>query len=397
MPTYRHGRSLGDIARLVDLIGGVEVVAQMSNREVRRALAERGEKVSVHFGGHATIYCQTLLATRDGSVKPPQAPRKALGGQPPVDPMTAPISGALFHESHPPPSPETPIREQFRASARKFDRLAAHWAGSEERVIHVNGDEPIGLGVMGDPHLDDDGCDLRLMCRWLDVWRELPRVQGINVGDTVNGWAGKLSRLYKNQSTTEVEAFERSAWFASACRWLAWVHGNHDHWGQNGLILRWILAHPNSRVKVVADHGARICMEWPSGEKFRIYVRHTFKGHSQWNPAHGLVKAALMPEYRADVYIDGHKHDWVEVCQPRRDGTAFHAIRVRGFKRFDAYGDSLGFVDHPMNEACLLMVYPWIKGRGRVRTYWTPEEARRGYDDAMRAHARHKQSTGDAR
>lgn len=205
------------------------------------------------------------------------------------------------------------------------------------RVHQITRDEPFAVCHFGDPHLDDDGCDFPELLKALRVVRRTPHMYGGNIGDTVNNWVGRLTALYKHQETTEDDAFRLAKWFAQAIPWDYWVLGNHDHWNQGGLVLRYILE--GAKVRVVEAHEARI----EYGETARIVCRHDFNGHSMWNDMHSNMKRAKLRPW-GHLYVAGHRHTWgVAWDESAGSHDPVCGLRVRGFKRFDDYAQAKDF------------------------------------------------------
>jgi len=209
---------------------------------------------------------------------------------------------------------------------------------------------PLGVITFGDPHLDDDGCDWDQLLADVKVAHSSPHIYSINIGDTVNNWVGRLVKLWAHQGTTEDDAWRLARWFMGEPNWLAWIHGNHDMWNDGGRILDLLLE--NASVAYKAPSEARIEMVWPSGKVQRIHARHDFKGHSQYNPNHGLKKAALWDGW-ADMYVAGHRHTWAGTIDEYDDGRCRWLVRARGYKRADHYAMEKGF--HEQAHGCAVM------------------------------------------
>lgn len=336
------------LLQLVQQLGGPAAVDAMTGRAIGQAL-----QVNRRIAEQVRAAARAALALAAADVVP-----------------LRPAPAAQLREDEQPPDSAQPMEQQINEQRSRFDRLVR--AQRVERVFNVPGSGPIGLVHFGDPHLDDDGCDLDLARRWLEVCRR-PRVWGVNIGDTANSWAGRLARLYADQACTEGQAIERIRWFAESAPWLVWVLGNHDLWGQMRWIHREILR--DADVRVVTPDDAQVCLRWPDGREFRLWARHSFKGHSQWNTLHGPMKAVRMNGYPADLYVDGHKHEAAIMTEPGPGGRVYTALRVRGFKRFDSYARLHQFEESSCGEACLTLIDPTASPLGRVRVAWTPEEA----------------------
>lgn len=274
-----------------------------------------------------------------------------------------------------PPTPqdtEEPLEELLDRRVKVYERKAR--ATRIEHAIRVNVSGPFGLLIFGDPHLDDDGTDLALIRRHLELVKDTPGLFACTLGDLHNNWPGRLARLYAEQGTSAQEAWRLVEWFLGAVPWLFVIRGNHDEFSGPGDPLSYIVR--GSTVGVDQAHGARIRLDLPEGDPVRIWARHTFPGHSQWNKAHGPVKAAKMGGYRADVFVAGHKHTWAQHTEEGTDGQTWTALQVGAYKRIDDYADKLGYAREQHGAAVLLVVRPKIVGPGRITPFWDVESGR---------------------
>lgn len=239
-----------------------------------------------------------------------------------------------------------------------------------ERVVFIPIEGPIGILHLGDPHIDDDGCDLPLLRRHVELVSETEGLYGATVGDMTNNWVGRLGRLYAHQRTTAKDAWRLAEWLVDSMSWLYIVRGNHDAWSGDGDPLDWIT---RNRVPVDAAHDARIKLVWADGSEARIWARHDFPGRSQWAKSHGQAKAAVIGGYPADVLISGHRHQWEHRTTERAGGSVFHAVQVGSYKRQDEYAAQLGFPETHHGAAVLTIIDPSKHGPGRVRVEWDIE------------------------
>lgn len=100
-----------------------------------------------------------------------------------------------------------------------------------ERIIpiNVNIDGPLGIGFVGDPHVDDDGTDLAQVFEHARIFDgRNPGLFAGNIGDITNNWTGRLARLWADQSTSAAEARALATEYLQMVRWLFFIKGNHD-------------------------------------------------------------------------------------------------------------------------------------------------------------------------
>jgi len=238
---------------------------------------------------------------------------------------------------------EDPTEEPVEALVARQVARSRRARGANEvrkRVVRIQRDEPFAVVHMGDPHVDDDGCDWDALIRDVETINATEGMYAGNVGDTVNNWVGKLIGKYKQQGATESEAFKLGKWLFHEVPYDYIILGNHDHWNQGGSLFREFSA--GAQVSAFADHEARIEYFNQAGATFRLNVRHDFKGHSMWNNTHGMMKRAKMRPW-GDLLVCGHKHCWGQYYEEAQPGRCAMSIRVRGYKRDDEYAEAKDF------------------------------------------------------
>ena len=220
--------------------------------------------------------------------------------------------------------------------------------------VDVKVEGPIGICHFGDPHVDDPGTDIRLLEQHINIVNKTPGMLAGNIGDLHNNWVGRLSRLYAEQTTTAREAWVLVEWLIKSVDWLYLVKGNHDVWSGAGDPLDWM----SLQSGIMKSHGARLNLTFPNGAQTRINARHDFRGHSQWNEAHGPKKAAKMG-WRDHILTCGHKHTsqyTTDKCPAT--GLISHIVRCAGYKVWDSYADELGLPDHATFPAAVTIIDP---------------------------------------
>jgi len=253
-----------------------------------------------------------------------------------------------------------------------FDKGIA-WYGSES-VIEIDDPLPIGIVHVGDPHLDDDGTDLRAVRDVVDILRRTEGFYGACVGDYLNNWGPKHAHLWPQQGTTADEAWKLCEWFlTSVPRWAYLLLGNHDLFsGPGSGALPYILRGVDCAAS--APHEARLRVMFPVGDPIRIWARHSWPGRSMWNVLHGQVRGALMGGYPADVMIGGHTHNWGDATLERPNDGVTRLVQVGTFKRRDDYAASHGYQPNCHGAACVTILNPTAAGPGRVRVLWDVAE-----------------------
>ena len=271
------------------------------------------------------------------------------------------------------PDDDVPIEELIEQRKRKFAHKREHEEASKLIPIRVKLGGAIGLLHFGDPHVDDDGCDIEAIERHTALVNKTEGLFACNVGDTTNNWCGRLARLYADQSTSAAQAWKIAEWFIGRCDWLYMIAGNHDLWSGSGDPLKWIAKQQNALYK---SSEARIALRFPNGMEVRVNARHDHSGSSIWNPAHGPMKAAIMGT-RDHIYVAGHKHESAySVLKDAISGITMHAVKVASYKVYDRYAKDRGFRDNALSPCVLTTINPNLPPDhpDLVKVWWEPEE-----------------------
>jgi len=271
------------------------------------------------------------------------------------------------------PDDDVPIEELIAQRKRKFQHKREHEEASKLIPIKVKMAGAIGILHFGDPHVDDDGCDIEAIERHTDLVNRTEGLFAANVGDTTNNWCGRLARLYADQTTSAAQAWKIAEWFINRCNWLYMIGGNHDLWSGSGDPLRWIAKQQDALYK---SSEARLALRFPNGLEVRVNARHDHSGSSIWNPAHGPMKAALMGT-RDHLYVAGHKHESAySVLKDAISGITMHACKVASYKIYDRYAKERGFRDNCLSPCALTTINPALPADhpDLVKVWWDPEE-----------------------
>lgn len=308
-----------------------------------------------------TAYPQDHEGVRLPANEPDPAPIGCDG-----DSQAAPVVSPL-------PPDETAEELVERLCATRERRFARERAKLLRRVV-INDPLPIGICHLGDPHLDDDYCDLSMVRRVVDTIRDTPGLYVGTVGDDQNAWIGRLARLYAYQGTTKAEARKLVEWMFTQLRgsWIYGCRGNHDAWDEADP-LRSLMPTDNF---VTGEAEVMFDLVTPRGQQ-RIWIRHDFPGHSQWNPVHGLTKALRMKRQDVSLAVCGHKHIAALAVESRDNPEVpwFAALRVAGFKVFDEYATRLGYANGIRGgEAAVTIHRPWDKGPDGIKVFMDPFE-----------------------
>lgn len=273
----------------------------------------------------------------------------------------------------PPPEPGESIEDIL---ARKKARMAAarrydDWAQLIPVAVHT--DQPIGLTLVGDPHIDDDHCDVAALERDLAAVKRTPGMYAGHVGDLTNNWVGRLAKLYANQSSTFEEGLRLTEWMLESCPTLFLVAGNHDCWNNGMDILRFVVK--QAGVGATRAHGARMALTWPNGRSIRIHARHDFPGKSQFSDTHGM-KRELLFGHKDHILVAGHTHVDEARAEPSVDGTVHWMFRVSGYKVIDDFAHEHNFRAKRMAPSVSVVLDPSQPVPAeQVKPFWCVEAA----------------------
>jgi len=255
---------------------------------------------------------------------------------------------------------EEPIEDIIERMARNFERAKRNAEAKKWFPVKVQESLPFGIMFVGDPHVDDNGCNWPVLKEHMRICRETEGIYAVNVGDASNSWGGRLIRKYAEQDTSVATARRLVEWLLleSGARWLVWLMGNHEHMGDAAPLLHEMnKRHGTQRVPMI-DWDARFVLEFPEGIEFRINVAHDFPGNSMWNPLHGPLKAAKFGD-NIDVIVCGHKHNWAVAQWENPDqGTIPLIIRTRGYKHHDDYARKIGKYEQEEGQSILVVFDP---------------------------------------
>jgi hypothetical protein len=236
---------------------------------------------------------------------------------------------------------------------RTFRRKKNHEDDLAKLTLTLPIDGPYGIVFLGDPHVDDDGCDWETLDRHISTIRDTEGLYAVNLGDTSNNWVGRLERLYANQRTTAAEAHILVEGFIRELqgKWLFHVGGNHDLWSGHDDPL------PNLCKAAQATYipiGGKIGIRQGRNTLF-INARHTFPGNSMWNTAHGAARSVLMGNID-HITVCGHKHTTGQNILKAPNGRICHALQVASYKVIDEYAKEGGFRDNTIAPACMVVI-----------------------------------------
>lgn len=278
-----------------------------------------------------------------------------------------------------PPSTDLTAEEIIALRERRFELQRRNEEARRLITVHVRDRDllPIGLLHHGDPHIDSPGSDLGLLLKHAKLVRETEGLWATSVGDLRDNWIGRLARLWEDEGLTGRESWKLAEhWIKKEIgrgNWLYMVGGNHDLWTGNGDPLEWIAAQAKS---LYQSSEVRVALKFKGAADVRVNCRHDFAGFSQWNSAHGPLKAIVMG-VRDHIAICGHQHvSGYNITKDPETGILCHAIRVATYKRYDRYQLEHGFRDQNISPCALTTIDPRLPPThpDLVKLWHDPEE-----------------------
>lgn len=272
------------------------------------------------------------------------------------------------------PEEHVPIEEVIEHRKKAFVKRYANHAARRWRKFKVPIAGPYALMFFGDPHLDDDGCNWPLWESHVDLAANTEALYAVNIGDTTNNWAGRLSKLWAHQEASAETARRLVKRYLgeSGIPWFLWLSGNHDLW--DGPIGRDVFERFAPHYVTLEDWQAKVTLVSPNGYELRLWAAHNFKGSSIWNNMHGLERAAQMQDW-AHLYVAGHHHDTgVRQGENPHRGFVYNLMRVRGYKFIDEYADHHGFGEHQHGASGIAVIDPMADKLNAVTCFLDPFE-----------------------
>jgi hypothetical protein len=115
------------------------------------------------------------------------------------------------------PDADEPIDDLIDRSCERYERRQKRRDAEAWVPINVPDEpgKPFAVLLMGDTHMDDDDCAWPLLRKHVQMVRDSEGVYAAFVGDSLNSWIGRLSRLYANQQTTKHDSLRLADWYFS--------------------------------------------------------------------------------------------------------------------------------------------------------------------------------------
>lgn len=205
------------------------------------------------------------------------------------------------------------------------------------------------IGLFGDPHMDNPGCDLDLLVEEVERLDPSRGVYGICIGDVFDNWVRVLAHAGQ-QSTDPYCGWIVFEDLMQRHPFLALILGNHDLWNTGTASA--LVEFCRGAGILVRRSGGRLIIDTGHGKPLTISARHIWPGNSQYSEAHSLKRAATFGHTEDDVIVGGHFHKG-EVREHVRpsDGKVSKLVMLDTFKEFDDHANDRGFMSakrHPV-------------------------------------------------
>ncbi len=255
---------------------------------------------------------------------------------------------------------------------KRFERLYQKKESENWFPYKMKQEGAFGLCFFGDPHIGDEGCNVKLLRKHIDIVNTTDGLFGVGLGDYTNNWAGRLAqRIAPLEETTRPQVWTLVDWFFKSVDWFLLIKGNHDVWSGSDDVLDFMY----KGAVPIQNWQAKFKVVCPNKREFRIWAAHDFHGHSMYNPLHGPMKKGKFTG-QADVYVAGHKHNWAlyQVEDPDNKKT-YWASRARGYKYFDNYANVLGIEEQSHGASVVAIFDPDVSGPASIQMFADVEES----------------------
>jgi hypothetical protein len=276
-------------------------------------------------------------------------------------------------EIAPAPDADEPIEDLIARKMKTHQRLQKVEQYQDLINIDIKHGGPVVVVAIGDPHVDDDLCDIGQLMRDMELIGRTKGMHALHLGDITNNWVGRLGKLYAHQSTKASDGIRLAKHMFKLASPLAVVGGNHDLWNEG---MNWLnFVAKQAGCQIVQEHGVRLALNFPDGNMLRIHARHDFPGHSQYNPTHSHQRQHAFGK-RDHITIAGHKHIDAMAATPSPEGFVHWQFRVSGYKGFDDYAKQIGVQKAKIAPSVALLLRPDHRNIGEVvKQFYDLEEA----------------------
>tara|TARA_Y100000588_G_scaffold8876_1_gene10013 strand:+ start:1042 stop:2091 length:1050 start_codon:yes stop_codon:yes gene_type:complete len=281
--------------------------------------------------------------------------------------MQARKQSLVAGQNNPPPllpdfgEEDIPIENIINHMSERFKKQHAHHKAREWFDIDMPDNKPMALCLMGDPHVDDNGCNWPLLREDCDIMATTPGMYCVQMGDASNAWAGRLMRLWADQDSSRNTAYRLVEWLMvdSGVKYLLCLLGNHDTMSaEHAYAIKQML----KNTVQVFDWQAKFNIAFPNGKKCPTWLAHSMKGTSIYNILHGPMRASKFASLPIRVLGQGHHHEWgYFVTEDVDTKLSTHLIKTRGYKYVDDYANRHQFGSQDDGATMSVVIDPRVE------------------------------------
>ncbi len=235
--------------------------------------------------------------------------------------------------------------KEWSDEIKKIQKLKSSSDFSQQvATASIKSDKPIIIQFLGDLHFGSEGADYKVLEEVTKRIQEVENLYVVLLGDVVdnffNGFRSATAVFGQIMSPEEQVYFVESWLKDIEPKLIAATWGNHDAWYELG-------GHGYNPIKVIQakhcpyfDGIGRIFLS-VNDIKYKMCVSHFFKGHSQWNPVHSMIRFSALQgggdnSGLADIYAQGHIHE-PALHQQYMHGEIRTYLRCGSLKNDDGY------------------------------------------------------------
>jgi|6_EtaG_2_1085325.scaffolds.fasta_scaffold01364_19 hypothetical protein len=221
----------------------------------------------------------------------------------------------------------------------------AEWS-QDVTAATIKSDKPIIVQFVGDLHFGASGADYATLEALTKRIKEVDNLYIILLGDVVDNFFNgfrSATAVFGQVMSPEEQLYFLESWLNDIKhKIIASTWGNHDAWYEYS-------KHGFNPIKVIQ---AKVCPYFDgigrvklniNDISYRICISHFFKGHSQWNPLHPMIRFSALQGGGeaggiADIYAQGHIHE-PALHQQYMHGKMTTYIRCGTLKVEDGYSN----------------------------------------------------------
>ena len=194
----------------------------------------------------------------------------------------------------------------------------ASWS-QQVATVELKSDKPVIIQLIGDTHFGSAGVDYGELMSITDRIVNTENLYVVLLGDVIDNFftrfRGGGEAVFGMVMTPEEQLYFLDSWLKEIKeKLIAACWGNHDAWYERS-------GHGFNPVKVIqAKHvpyfnGIGRLVIKVNNIEYKICISHFFKGHSQWNPLHAMIRYSALEgggtgeSTLADIYAQGHHHE----------------------------------------------------------------------------------------